>query len=44
VYLESCCQTKYNTRKDAIEDEMRKEATNMKKEEPEVFSPNMCGR
>ena len=44
VYLETCCQTKYNTRKDAIEDEMRKEATNLKKEEPEFFAPNKCGR
>jgi hypothetical protein len=42
--LESCCQAKYNSRKDAIEDEMRKEASNMKKEEPEVFAENTCGR
>jgi potassium voltage-gated channel Shab-related subfamily B protein 1 len=44
VYLESCCQAKYNTRKEAIEDEMKKEANYLKKEEPDVFAPNACGR
>ena len=44
MYLESCCQAKYNTRKEAIEDEMKKEANYLKKDEPDVFSPNTCGR
>ena len=37
VYLESCCQNKFNTRKEHIEDEMKKEANNIKKEVEEDF-------
>jgi len=44
VNLESCCQSKYNTRKEAIEDEMRKEAANIRNEEIEIFPANGCGR
>ena len=32
VYLESCCQNKYNTRKEHVIEEMKKEANNIKKE------------
>ena len=34
---ESCCQNKFNTRKEFIEDEMKKEAANIKKEVEEDF-------
>ena len=37
VYLESCCQNKFNTRKEHVEEEMKKEANNVKKEEEEDF-------
>ena len=37
VYLESCCQNKFNTRKEHVEDEMKKEANNVKKEVEEDF-------
>ena len=37
VYLESCCQNKYNTRKEHVVDEMKKEANNIKKEVEEDF-------
>ena len=37
IYLESCCQNKFNTRKEFIEDEMKKEAANIKKEVEEDF-------
>ena len=37
VYLESCCQNKFNTRKEHIEEEMKKDANNVKKEVEEDF-------
>ena len=37
AYLESCCQNKFNTRKEHIEEEMKKEANNVKKEVEEDF-------
>ena len=37
VYLESCCQNKFNTRKEHVEEEMKKEAANIKKEVEEDF-------
>ncbi len=37
VYLESCCQNKFNTRKEHVVDEMKKEASNIKKEVEEDF-------
>ena len=37
VYMESCCQNKFNTRKEHIEEEMKKEAQNVKKEVEEDF-------
>ncbi len=37
IYLESCCQNKFNTRKEHIEEEMKKEAANVKKEVEEDF-------
>ena len=37
VYLESCCQNKFNTRKEHVEEEMKKEANNVKKEVEEDF-------
>ena len=37
VYLESCCQNKFNTRKEHVVDEMKKEAANIKKEVEEDF-------
>lgn len=41
-YLESCCQQKFNTRREHIEDEMKKEANNLKKEEPEEWGDGRC--
>ena len=43
IYLESCCQNKFNIRKEAIMDEMKKELLNIKKEEPDVFPDSRCG-
>ncbi len=37
VYLESCCQNKFNTRKEHVVEEMKKEASNIKKEVEEDF-------
>ncbi|XP_040567548.1 potassium voltage-gated channel protein Shab [Lepeophtheirus salmonis] len=37
VYLEACCQNKFNTRKEHVLDEMKKEAMNIKKEVEEDF-------
>lgn len=37
IYLESCCQNKFNTRKEHVEEEMKKEALNIKKEVEEDF-------
>lgn len=37
VYLETCCQNKFNTRKEHIVDEMKKEAANISKEVEEDF-------
>jgi potassium voltage-gated channel Shab-related subfamily B member 1 len=37
VFLESCCQNKYNTRKEHVIEEMKKEANNIKKEVEEDF-------
>ena len=37
VFLESCCQNKYNTRKEHVVEEMKKEAHNIKKEVEEDF-------
>ena len=37
VFLESCCQNKYNTRKEHVVEEMKKEANNIKKEVEEDF-------
>merc|ERR1719510_2042481 len=39
IYLESCCQNKFNTRKEHVVDEMKKEAANIKKEVEEDFGP-----
>lgn len=44
LHLEHCCQAKFNTRKEAVEDEMKKEITQLKKEEPDVFEDTRCGR
>ncbi|XP_059087713.1 potassium voltage-gated channel protein Shab-like [Tigriopus californicus] len=41
-YLESCCQQKFNTRREHIEDEMKKEANNLKKEDPEEWGDGRC--
>ena len=37
MYLESCCQNKYNTRKEHVIEEMKKEANNIRKEVEEDF-------
>jgi len=37
VFLESCCQNKYNTRKEHVIEEMKKEANNIQKEVEEDF-------
>lgn len=37
IYLEVCCQNKYNTRKEHVVEEMKKEADNIKKEVEEDF-------
>jgi len=44
LHLESCCQAKFNARKEAVEDEMKKEITQLMKEEPDVFADTRCGR
>ena len=43
IYLEACCQNKFNLRKEAIMEEMKKELLNIKKEEPDVFPDSQCG-
>ena len=43
IYLETCCQGKFNIRKEAIMEEMKKELLNIKKEEPDVFPETRCG-
>ena len=43
-HLEPCCQQKYNTRKEHVEEEMKKEATNLKKEDPEEWGEGKCVR
>ena len=43
IYLEMCCVNKYNLRKEAVMDEMKKELLNIKKEEPDVFPNTTCG-
>ena len=44
IWLENCCQHKYNTRKETVEEEMKKEAANMKNEECEYWGEGRCGR
>lgn len=44
IYLEMCCQNKFNLRKEAIMEEMKKELLNIKKEEADVFAETTCGR
>lgn len=44
LHLETCCQAKFNSRKEAVEDEMKKEITQLKKEEPDIFEDTRCGR
>jgi potassium voltage-gated channel Shab-related subfamily B protein 1 len=44
IYLETCCQNKFNIRKEAIMDEMKKELMNLKKEEPDIFPDTHCGK
>ena len=43
VYLEMCCVNKFNIRKEAVMDEMKKELLNIKKDEPDVFPNTACG-
>ena len=42
LYLESCCQNKFNTRKEHVLDEMKKEATQLNKEEEEDWGNGKC--
>ena len=42
LYLESCCQNKFNTRKEHVLEEMRKEATQLKTEDDEEWGEGKC--
>ena len=44
IWIENCCQHKYNTRKEHIEEEMKKETANIKKEEFEYWGEGRCAR
>ena len=44
LWLETCCQNKYMVRKEYVEDEMVKEAQNLKKEESEYWGEGACAR
>ena len=43
IYLETCCQNKFNLRKEYIEEEIKKELLNIKQEEPDIFPETKCG-
>ena len=44
LWLENCCQNKFLTRKEFIEDEMKKDASLMKKEASEYWGEGTCAR
>ena len=44
LWLEACCQNKFFSRKDHVEDEMRKEAQNILKDDPECSGHTRCAR
>ena len=44
LWLESCCQNKFLTRKEFVEDEMRKEAQALMKEADDRRGSNMCSK
>ena len=44
LWLENCCQNKFLTRKEFIEDEMKKDAELLKKDADEYWGEGMCAR
>ena len=44
LWLENCCQNKFLTRKEHIEDEMQKDASLLKKEADEYWGEGCCAR
>jgi len=42
LYLESCCQNKYNTRMEHVIDEMKKEARDTRNEDLEEWGDGKC--
>ena len=44
LWLESCCQNKFMVRKEYVEEEMTKEAQNLKKEASEFWGEGPCAR
>ncbi|XP_058792990.1 potassium voltage-gated channel protein Shab isoform X2 [Phymastichus coffea] len=44
LYLESCCQHKYHQRKEHVQEEIRKEAESLKKNDEEEFGDGKCAQ
>ena len=42
LFLEACCQNKFNTRKEHVLEEMKKEATQLKADDDEEWGEGKC--